>query len=260
MRNSEVRTALLISGSGTTADAVMQAVETGALKGITIAGVISSRPDAPGIEKAKARQVPAYVVERQAYGKDRAAFGAALLTLLRSLGVDFVSQNGWLPLTPEAVIAAYQGRIINQHPGPLDPGRPDFGGKGMFGSRVTAARLAYIWTTRSVPWTESTVHHVTEEYDRGALISVTRLTVPAGPDTGITIAQLRRDPAGVIDTTKAVQRELLALEHDNVIRVLAAVGEGTVPVYQRTEPLVPDTQAAELEAAKQLAVQLFPEG
>lgn len=258
MKNSEIRTAIFISGSGTTADAVMQAVQNGELPHIRLAGVISSRADASGLEKAARRNVPTFVVDRHAFN-NREAFGAGILALMKRLDVDFISQNGWLPLTPTEVVEAYRGRIINQHPGPLDPGRPDFGGKGMFGSRVTAARLAYIWTVSVEPWTESTIHHVTSEYDKGEIIRVLRITVPTSSET-ITIGQLQQQPDVLRETTLAVQRQLLPIEHQNVIDVLEALGSGDLPNFHRLDPLIDPTHESDLASAKEMSITVFPEG
>lgn len=258
MRNSEIRTALFISGSGTTADAVMQAVELGELPHIRLVGVVSSNPLAGGLVKAQERNVPAFVVDRSQYNK-RDAFGEAILELMKRLKVDFISQNGWLPLTPAEVVETYRGRIINQHPGPLDPGHADFGGKGMYGSRVTAARLAYIWTSNGEAWTESTIHHVTPEYDKGELIRVLRIAVPASTET-ITIGQLSQQTDQLRDVTVAVQRQLLPIEHQNVLDVLEALGEGNLPEFHRQERLIPDEHANALNEAKQIAITVFPEG
>ena len=129
MTDGSIRFAMLISGSGTTAEAVLKAWRNGEIDSMLPVAVIASRSDALGIEKARALGVPTFVADN-----------SILLPLLRQLRVDVGFQNGWLPLTPALMVRAYKGRIINQHPGPLDPAGPvDFGGHGMYGARVTAA-------------------------------------------------------------------------------------------------------------------------
>ena len=260
MKENELRMGLLISGSGTTAEAVIKACQQERLPKVKPVAVISSRPDAPGIEKAKRLKIKTFVVQRKNFPMAE-AFGDELLKILRELCVDFVSQNGWLPLTPTNLIKAYQGRIINQHPGPLDPDRSnDFGGKGMYGSRVVCARLAYVWTTdEENPWTESTIHHVTKEYDQGDLIRVVRMAIPS-LGRPVTIAELREKPQQLIETTKLVQTKLLSLEHQNVIATLRAFVEGKHPGFTRTKSLISPGQRQVLFEAKKLAVKLFPKG
>lgn len=241
MRESDMRTALLISGEGTTAEVVIRACQEGELGNIRPVVVISSRPEAPGLARAEALGVSTDIVQRQ--GRSPEAFGDELLTILRQYGVDLVSQNGWLPLTPANVIAEYDGKIINQHPGRL----PSFGGKGMFGARVTCATLAYFELTNDQdPWTASVVHHVTAAYDEGQLIRVCRLNITP-----------QETPENLADRTRRVQAQLLPIEHDNVKQALMAFVEGTVPIAERDNM---SFQTDLLKEAKQRAIQLFPNG
>lgn len=57
--------------------------------------------------------------------------------------------------------------MINQHGGPLDPGRPDFGGRGMYGRRIHCARLYFVRATQRGFFTEATAQRVALQYDRG---------------------------------------------------------------------------------------------
>lgn len=241
-KESVINTALLISGSGTTAEAVIRACQGGEIPRIRPVLVISSRPDAPGLACAEALDIPTAVVQRRDFASVE-AFGKALLTELQKHGVGLVSQNGWLLRTPQNVIEAYPGQIINQHPGRL----PAFGGKGMFGSRVTHATLAYFELTDDQnPWTASVVHHVTAAFDEGQPIQVSRLTItrPNGPED-------------LVFGTKRVQKQLLPIEHDNVKSVLMAFGDGEVPTAAFDDtPFQTDL----LQAAKERAIQLFPNG
>lgn len=241
MRESDMRTALLISGEGTTAEVVIRACQGGELGHIRPVVVISSRPEAPGLARAKALGVSTGIVQRQ--GRSPEAFGDELLTILRQYGVDLVSQNGWLPLTPANVIAEYDGKIINQHPGRL----PAFGGKGMFGARVTCATLGYfVMTGESNPWTASTVHFVTEGIDQGAAIFVRTLMIAP-----------QNMQESLADWTRRVQGQLLPIEHDCVKRALSVLGEGKIPMAEHDDTLFREDK---LQLAKQQAIQLFPKG
>lgn len=240
------RLAILISGSGTTAQAILKSRET--LPGIEPVVVISSRPDAAGIAKAMSFGVRSGVVDPRRF-QTQEAFGEALLQIFSRERVELVSQNGWLPLTPANVLSRFGGRIINQHPGPLDPGRRDFGGKGMFGRRVTCARIAFSAMAKKQYWTESTIHHVTNEFDKGTVIRVERLDF--GPSTR----------ADLKDTTQTIANTLLPLEHENVLTVLRLFGlTGEFPTFQRQERLVDKRDVAFVMRAKKLARELFPQG
>lgn len=259
-KEGDISCAILISGSGSTAEAILRARKKGELDGINPVAVIASRPDSAGITKAQNLGFPVYVLERR--GVTAAVFASRLHGLLLNLHVELISQNGWLPLTPSDVVAAYRGRIINQHPGPLDPGRTaDFGGKGMYGSRVTCARLAYSWLTQTDPWTEATVHHVNQEFDKGSLIAVSRVELPQLPQA-VTVAELTTDMRGtLIEATLDIQATLLPYEHALVIDTLRTIGESKIiPSYSRGLPLIPDARVHVAENAKNVAIQVFPQG
>ncbi len=252
-----IRLGICISGSGTTAQAIVKAQVK--LVGIRLVLVIASRPDVPGVAKMKLLSVPVSIIERKEY-KSLEAFGNAMLTVLKNAQVDYVSQNGWLPLTPTNVIVAYKGKIMNQHPGPLDAGRPDFGGKGMYGKRVTCARVAFCWATGKDYTTQSTIHHVTERFDEGPLIRAESLSFQKHK-TRMTITQLRRNPGALIDATHDVASRLLPLEHNNMIAVLKYLGDKKrLPAFQRDRPLILADEKSVLMEAKKLAIDLFPEG
>lgn len=259
MKEGKLRIGLLISGGGSTAEAVIKACSEGRIFGIEPAVVISSRPDASGIQKVQALRVKTLVVQPRGY-RTTEAFGEQLLSTLKMASVDLVSQNGWLVKTPSNVIGEYEGRIINQHPGPLDPGRIDFGGQGMYGTRVICAQLAYQWITREkTPWTESTIHYVSEEYDQGNLIRVIRMET-LSPPRSVTVDELGKEPQNLIEATRRVQAQLLPFEHRNIIAVLQCFAEGQVPKFERFQPLIPKGNEFIVGQAKQLATQLFPRG
>lgn len=258
-KESGLSLAMLISGNGTTAEAVIKSSQNGELTGIIPAVVIASLPDVDGLVRAEALGVETLVVQRKDFETAK-AFGEKLLNIFNNLGVKLISQNGWIVKTPSNVINNYLGMIINQHPGSLDASKPDFGGQGMYGSRVTAAVLAYYWLiNQREPFTEATVHHVTQNYDEGSIIRVTPMKA-ANLGRQISIDELRKDPQFLREQTSLVQAELLPLEHRNVIAVLQEFVDGNVPEFTRSEPLIPEENQPTLEEAKKLAIELFPEG
>lgn len=173
--------ALLISGGGSTAEAIIQACQEGAeLYGlINPACIIASKPGIPGIERAIEAGIPEEKVHTFVRKNFDSAdlFGEAILKVCAENKVDLIGQYGWLVKTPVNVINAYENKIINQHPGPLGYKEGSIGGKGMYGLRVHQARLDYVRSTKEDYWTEATAHLVTEEYDEGAVIGRSRVAI-----------------------------------------------------------------------------------
>ena len=162
-----VRVAVLVSGGGTNLQALLDAFHDSPIA--RIARVISNRPDAGALERARRSNVPTVVLRKpDDAGELLAALGDAQLVVLA----------GYLKLVPGAVVRQFRGRMINIHPALL----PDFGGAGMYGQRVHEAVLAS-GAKESGP----TVHFVDEEFDRGAIIAQERVPVKAG-DTPETLA------------------------------------------------------------------------
>ena len=242
--NDKLRLALLISGGGSSAQAIIQATKSGQLA-IEPVCIIASTNEAGGIKLALKEGIAPkdiLVLKPEEYTSPE-AFGEAILTALRVRGVDIIGQYGWMPKTPANVVTAFLGRMINQHPGPLDPGRPDFGGKGMFGRRVHAARLWFVRKTGQDFWTEATAQLVAEQFDRGALLKTQRLEIL--PD----------------DNPELLQKRLLSVEHTLQIATLQDFALGQVKVLlPRKHPLVSPNKEFLLKEAKQIARARFPYG
>lgn len=171
------RLAVLISGSGRTLVNLHDRILDGSLSA-TIARVVSSRADVRGVAHAKERNLPVEVVERSRVlvsgRQDDEAFQSELT---RAVGdVDLVCMAGFLSLW--RIPDAYQGRVINIHPALL----PDFGGFGMYGSRVHEAVLAAGRTESGC-----TVHYCDNLYDHGPIILQRKVPVLPG-DTPATLA------------------------------------------------------------------------
>ena len=242
------RLAMLISGGGTTMAAILEACKGGgSLHGlIEPALVIASRPDIRGIARAKEaglteNQVQVCIPRSFPSYQD---FGFFLLCHLQNWSVDLVGQYGWLPKTPVNVIETYKGRIINQHPGPLDTGRLDFGGEGMYGRRVHCARL-YFARQSGLPrdqFTEATAHLVTEAFDQGGVIAHKRIPILPSDDV-ITL-----------------QERVLPVEHQLQIETLELLATCAVQPIARLEPLVLTGMEGLLEESKRVAGLLFPNG
>jgi len=162
-----VRVAVLVSGGGTNLQALLDALHNSPVA--RIARVISNRPDAGALARARRAEVPAVVLREP---RD----AGELLGVLQD--IEIVVLAGYLKLVPADVVRRFRGRMINIHPALL----PEFGGAGMYGHRVHEAVLAS-GAKESGP----TVHFVDEEFDRGAIIDQERVPVKPG-DTADTLA------------------------------------------------------------------------
>ena len=145
-----------VSGGGTNLQAILDAVESGKITNIRIAGVISNNAGAYALERAKAKNVPAVCISPKEY-ETREAFNRALLQGVDELKPDLIVLAGFLVNIPAEMVQAYQGRIINMI--------PSFCGKGYYGLKVHEGVLA-----RGVKVTGATVHFVDEGTDTGPII------------------------------------------------------------------------------------------
>jgi formyltetrahydrofolate-dependent phosphoribosylglycinamide formyltransferase len=173
--NKPLRLAVLLSGSGTTLQNLLDAIEAGKLDA-AIAVVVSSRLDAYGLERARRHGVDAVCLPRQAF-HDATTHGTELNRLLDQYRPELIALAGYLHLFRFS--PSYQGRVMNIHPSLM----PAFCGKGFYGMRVHRAVLDY-----GVKLTGCTVHFADDRYDHGPIIL--QRAVPVLPhDTAESLAQ-----------------------------------------------------------------------
>lgn len=235
------RLALFISGGGSTAAAIISAVHKKklALKPVL---VVASQNNIAGIERIRSLGFKEISVVNPKKFKNPSFFAKRLIKECQKQRVDIIGQYGWLPLTPKELIKEFEGRIINQHPGPLDTPRDDFGGQGMYGRRVHAAILYFRRITGHDFWTEATSHLVNEEFDKGAVIARKRITVSA------------------FDTVETLQARVLAVEHQLQIDVLKKFITGKIKKLGRKSPLIKKSELKILNQAKKVARLFYPHG
>jgi len=189
----------LASGAGSSARAIVTAIEAGALAGEARL-MVSNNKTAPALEFARASGIPALCIPTQA---DPDAADAQLAASLAEHGVELVVMSGYLRRLGATTLGRYANRVLNIHPGPL----PAFGGHGMYGRRVHEAVVA-----AGVPESGIVIHLVDEEYDRGP--SVAERSVPVLPgDTAETLeARVRAaEPAFFVETLQRIARGELQL-------------------------------------------------
>ena len=175
---------MLLSGSGTSLENLIERRERGELA-IDLVGVVSSRPGAFGLERARRRGIPVFAVDRRA-SRDERAWNDALHEALAPLAPELLVLAGFL--SKLELRGRYEGRAMNVHPALV----PAFSGKGFYGERVHRAVLE-----SGVRTTGVTVHFCDDEYDTGPVILQEPVPVHAGDD----VASLAR-------RVQAVEREL----------------------------------------------------
>jgi len=187
-----VRVAVLASGGGTNLQALLDALRDSPLA--RVVRVITNRPDAGALERARAGGVAATVL--------RDPGDAVELLAALAAHADLVVLAGYLKLVPPAVVARFRWRMINIHPALL----PAHGGPGMYGPRVHEAVLASGAALSGV-----TVHYVDEQYDRGPIIAQAEVPVLPG------------------DTAETLAARVLEAEHQLLPRVVLELARRGVP-------------------------------
>lgn len=152
--------AVLVSGSGTNLQALIDAKSNGLIPSGDISLVLSSAPDAYALTRAKEHNILTTVIERKEYC-DREAFTEAILNELQRHKIDLVVLAGFLYILSPVFTRHFENRVINVHPSLI----PSFCGDGYYGLRVHEKVLEY-----GVKLTSATVHFVNEETDAGPII------------------------------------------------------------------------------------------
>lgn len=166
-----VTLAVLISGGGRSLLNLHRRIQDGRLNA-RIKVVVSSRANAPGVERAQAAGLPVVVAERSVLTQQE--FQQTITNAVQ--GVDLVVMAGFLSMW--RIPPEFEGWVINIHPALL----PGFGGKGMYGTKVHEAVLK-----SGCRESGCTVHYCDNEYDHGAIILQKKVTVLPG-DTADSLA------------------------------------------------------------------------
>jgi phosphoribosylglycinamide formyltransferase-1 len=163
---TDKRIVILISGRGSNMEALLEARLPA-----TIAAVISNRPDAAGLEIARARGVPTAVIDHRQFA-DRAPFDAALASAIDQYAPQLVLLAGFMRIFTPPFVERYTGRLLNIHPSllPAFPGLHTHRQALMAGVRIHGC----------------TVHFVTPELDYGPIVIQAAVAVEPG-DTEATL-------------------------------------------------------------------------
>ena len=190
---------VLISGSGTNLQAIIEAIQRGEVNA-RIQVVVSNNPQAYGLVRAQRHGLPTVVISHKGF-PSREAFDAEVVRVLRQHGVELVILAGFNRLLSPLFIRSFPQRIMNIHPALL-PAFP--------GLHTQKQALEY-----GVRFSGATVHFVDEEVDHGPIII--QAVVPVYPD----------------DTEETLQERILKQEHRIYPRAIQLFAEGRLEIVGR---------------------------
>lgn len=172
-----VRTAVLISGRGSN---MVSLLEAAAAPGYPaeIVLVLSNRPDATGLDHARARGVEALCVDHRPHGRDRAAHESEMDSILMDRRIGLVCLGGYMRLLTPRFVNAWAGRMLNIHPSLL----PAFPGLDTHARALSAGCKLH----------GCTIHLVTEAVDAGPILAQAAVPVLPGDDADSLAARVLR--------------------------------------------------------------------
>lgn len=190
---------VLLSGSGTNLQAIIDAIAGGLPTDIVL--VVSSRPDAYGIERARAAGIPTLVMNREKYA-DVLAADAQIVEALQEAGAEYVVMAGYMRKVTSVMLDAFPNRVLNLHPALL----PSFKGAHAIADAFNAG----------VKVTGVTVHFANADYDKGPIVAQ------------------RAVPVAENDTLDTLEAKIHDVEHVLYPEVIGLIAEGRVAVDPST--------------------------
>ncbi|GAV31883.1 folate-dependent phosphoribosylglycinamide formyltransferase PurN [Coriobacteriaceae bacterium EMTCatB1] len=200
-----LRVGVLISGSGTNLQALLDACASGALNA-EIAVVVSNKPDAFGLVRARRAGVPAVVVDRARY-ESVSGYNAAIADVLKEHGVELVVMAGYMRLLGKEVLSAFPNRVMNLHPSLL----PAFAG-------ASGIKDAYEY---GVKVTGVTVHFADEHLDHGPIICQEPVRVDED------------------DTLETLEAKIHEVEHRLIVEAVRLFEQGRLLIEGRRVRVLP---------------------
>ena len=196
-----LRLGILISGTGSNLQALIDAIESGELTDVEIALVVSNKANAYGLQRALKHNLPAIYLP----WKERMESEARLAALLHLFEVDLIVLAGWMRILSASFVEQFPQRIINVHPALL----PDDGTGNAYttndGSQTPIFRGLHVVKQAldaGVKVTGSTVHYVTPEVDAGPVICREEVKVEVG------------------DTEESLHERLKLVEHRLIVEAV----------------------------------------
>lgn len=162
----KIKLGVLISGSGTNLQAIIDRIAAGTLDA-TVELVVSSRPSAFGLKRAEAAGIQTLTISKELYADPMTA-DEIIAAELKRHGVDYVIMAGYMRMVHAPILETFKDRVVNLHPALL----PSFKG-------AHAIQDAFDY---GVKVTGVTVHFADDSYDCGPIIAQRPLAVQEGWD------------------------------------------------------------------------------
>ncbi len=194
MSNNVFSICVLISGNGSNLQALIDYADQGQYR---IASVISNRPDAYGLTRAKQANISAHTIDHRQYAS-REDFEHALIQQIQYDAIDLVVLAGFMRKLTPAFIQAFAPNIVNIHPSLL----PKYPGLHTHQRALDAGDSEH----------GVSIHTVTEELDAGPILAQASCQIEPG------------------DTAEQLQGKIHALEHRLYPQVIADIAQGRTPI------------------------------
>lgn len=206
MAAEPLKIAVLVSGSGTNLQAIIDGIAAGQVNA-EIVKVVSSRPDAYGIKRAKAAGIDTLVLNKDIYADAHAA-NQLIADECKAAGAEYLVMAGYMRMVLPEILDAFPNRVLNLHPALL----PSFKGAHAiedafnFGVKVTGV----------------TVHFANAEYDKGPIVAQRAVVVTED------------------DTLDSLEEKIHAVEHELYPAVVNWIAQGRVTVDESGKVCIAD--------------------
>ena len=202
-----IKLGVLISGSGTNLQAIIDRIEEGTLDA-TVEIVVSSRPDAYGLKRAERHGIQTLTLSKEVYA-DPLVADEIIAAELKRHGVEYVVMAGYMRMVHAPILLSYPNRVVNLHPALL----PSFKGAHAIQDAFDAG----------VKVTGVTVHFADSHYDCGPIIAQEALAI---------------DESWDVDE---LEEHIHAIEHRLYPDTIQKIAEGRVRVREnRTVEVLPE--------------------
>lgn len=204
-----VNIGILISGSGTNLQAIIDNINEGNIDG-EIKLVISNKKDAYGLVRAKEAGIETLYLDRKEFSSDK-EYNKKIMEEFTKRDVELVVLAGYLRILSKEFVQKYKNRIINIHPSLI----PSFCGEGCYGELVHKMVLDY-----GAKITGATVHFVDEGTDTGPIILQKAVKVEDD------------------DTVESLKEKVLKIEHELLPEAIRLYCQGRLSVQGRKVKVV----------------------
>ena len=189
---------VLVSGSGTNLQAIIDAIHAGEVDA-EIVLVVASRPDAYGITRAELVHIPTLVMNKDLYQNKESA-DQLIVEKLKEAGAEYVFMAGYMRMVTPIILDAFPNKVVNLHPALLPSFKGAHGIKDAFDAGVKVTGI--------------TVHFANAEYDKGPIIA--------------------QEPVRVLedDTLETLETRIHEAEHELYPKGVQLIAEGRVSVTE----------------------------